>query len=95
MQSIDLDYGRSVSVPIRYHRMKTPVSASALVSASHGGSFVKCSYLSKKLLRGFESAIGRAHAFVAHSIDVGGCIFHLSALTPHAEAKFFFKQRVS
>ena len=95
MQSIDLDYGRSVSVPIRYHRMKTPVSASALVSASHGGSFVKCSYLSKKLLRGLESAIGRAHGVFAQFIDVGGCILHFSALTPQAEAKFFFKQSVS
>ena len=59
------------------------------------GSFVKCFYFLKKLLRGFESAICRAHAFLAQSINVGGCVFHFSALTPHAEPKFFFKQCVS
>jgi len=69
-------------------------NAIALVKASHGGSLVKCFYLSKKLLRGFESAIGRVHGVFAQFIDVGGCIFHFSALTPHAEAKFFFKQSV-
>ncbi|HXU39444.1 MAG TPA: hypothetical protein VN937_24020 [Blastocatellia bacterium] len=48
------------------------MSASALVRASHAGSFVNCSHLSKKLLGGFEAAIGRAHGVFAQFIDVGG-----------------------
>lgn len=75
--------------------MKTPVSASALVRASQGGSFVKCFYLSKKFLRGFKAAFSRAHILMAQPLNVGDCIFHFSAMAPHAEAKFFFQQRVS